>query len=101
MTKHNLTAIIYDKKGRVLSIGKNSYVKTHPMMAKYANQVGEPQKLFLHAEIEAILRCKDLDKAYSIFVSRYNKHGHPALAAPCRVCQEAIKQSNIKKVFHT
>ena len=27
--KHSLTAIIYDKKDRVLSIGQNSYTKTH------------------------------------------------------------------------
>jgi tRNA(Arg) A34 adenosine deaminase TadA len=100
-TRQNLTAIIYDKKGRVLSIGKNSYVKTHPLMAKYGEKVGEPNKLYLHAEIQAILKCKDLSKAHSIFVSRYNKHGHPALAAPCRLCQEAIKQSGIRKVLHT
>ena len=39
-TKHKITAIIYDKKGRVLSIGQNSYIKTHPYQAKIAKQVG-------------------------------------------------------------
>jgi hypothetical protein len=32
MTKRQaITAIITDKKGRVLSIGQNSYSKTHPL----------------------------------------------------------------------
>jgi deoxycytidylate deaminase len=101
MARQNLTAIIYDKKGRVLSIGKNSYVKTHPLMAKYGELVGEPNKLYLHAEIQAILKCKDLNKAHKIFVSRFDKKGKPMLAAPCSLCKEAIKHTNIKEVLYT
>ena len=59
--KYAVTAIIYDRKGNVLSMGNNSYIKTHPMQAKYANQVNEPHKVFLHAEIHAIIKCKDID----------------------------------------
>lgn len=44
--KHTLTAVIYDRKGKVLSVGKNSYTKTHTMMARHANKVGLPEKLF-------------------------------------------------------
>ena len=33
-TKYVVTAYIKDKKGRVLAIGKNSYIKTHPEMVK-------------------------------------------------------------------
>jgi hypothetical protein len=35
-TRHELTAVIYDRKGNVLSIGKNSYIKTHPLQAIHA-----------------------------------------------------------------
>jgi deoxycytidylate deaminase len=101
MARHNLTAIIYDKKGKVLSIGKNEYYKTHPLQAKYAKEVGEPSKIYLHAEIDAIVKCKDLSKAHKIFVSRYNKRGEPVLAMPCRICEEALKQTPIRKVIHT
>lgn len=100
-TKHSLTAIIYDKKGRVLSIGQNSYVKTHPLMAEYANKVGEPNRIYLHAEIHAIVKCKDLKKANSIFVSRYDKQGNPANAKPCRICQEALLKAGIKNITYT
>lgn len=100
-TKHALTAIIYDKRGRVLSVGQNSYVKTHPLMAKYANKCGEPFKQFLHAEVHAILKCKDLSKAYKIFVSRYGRTGNPLNAKPCPICMQAIKEAGIEIIEHT
>ena len=100
-TKHALTAVIYDKRGRVISIGQNSYVKTHPLQAKHAAEVGMPDKQYLHAEIHAIVRCKDLTKAHKIFVSRWDKKGKPALAKPCPVCMSAIEAAGIEIVEHT
>ena len=96
-----MTAIIYDKRGHVLSIGQNSYIKTHPYQKKIANRVGYPDKIYLHAEISAIIRCKDLKKAHSIFISRYNENGDPMNAKPCIVCQEAIKLAGIKNIRYT
>lgn len=100
-TKHELTAFIYDKRGRIISVGKNSYVKTHPLQAKHAQQVGMKEKVYLHAEIAAIARCKDLNKAHKIFVVRTGKTGATLLAKPCPVCMSAIKAANIKYVEHT
>ena len=40
-SRQNITAVIYDKRGRVLSIGKNQYLKTHPLQAKHAHAVGQ------------------------------------------------------------
>lgn len=100
-SKHQLTAIIYDKKGNILSVGQNSYVKTHPLMYKHARKVNEPHRVYLHAEVHAITRCKDLSKAYSIFVARYNKAGVPVLARPCAVCLSALESVGIKEIFHT
>jgi len=101
MTRHVLSAVIYDKRGRVISVGQNSYVKTHPLQAKHANQVGLPDKQFLHAEIHAIVRCKDLTKAHRIFVSRWDSKGNPALAKPCPVCMSAIEAAGIEVIEHT
>lgn len=101
MSHHQVTALIYDRKGRVISIGQNSYIKTHPLQAKYAQMVGQPEKQFLHAEIHAITKCRDLRKAHRIFISRYNKQGEPVLAKPCPVCITAIKKSGIKHVEYT
>lgn len=99
--KQSVTAIIYDKRGRVLSIGKNSYVKTHPTQARYAQKAGLPDKQYLHAEIDAIIRCRDLASAHSIFVSRINKAGRTAMAKPCPVCQTALIEAGIDNVEWT
>ncbi len=103
MTKKRfeLTAIIYDKKGRVLSIGKNSYAKTHPYQAECAKKAGLPDKIFLHAEIHAIIKCRNLDKAHKIVVYRFDDEGNPATAKPCPVCAGAIECAGIKIIEHT
>lgn len=100
-TPQNITALIYDRKGRIISIGKNSYVKTHPLQAKFAQHVGLNDKIFLHAEVEALVKLKDWSKAHKIVITRYNKNGEPVLAKPCKVCQHAIKMANIQHVEHT
>lgn len=97
----DITAIIYDKKGRVLSIGKNSYIKTHPMQARHANKVGRPEKIYLHAEMQAIIKCKQLDKAHKILVTRITKKGRYGNARPCPVCQSAIDEAGIKNIEWT
>lgn len=99
--RFNITAIIYDKRGRVLSIGSNSYIKTHPLQTKHAEKVGLPHKQYLHAEIHAISRCKYLNKAHKIVVMRFDSKGEPRNAKPCPVCQSAIEASGIKYVEHT
>ena len=99
--KQNVTAIIYDKKGRVLSVGKNSYVKTHPLQHKHAKKVNLEDKIYLHAEIAAISKCKNLELAHRMFVARWYKNGEPANAEPCEICVSALKETNIKIVNHT
>jgi len=89
--KQEITAIIYDKRGKVLSIGKNSYIKSHSLQAKYASKVGEHDKIFLHAEIDAIIKCRNIDKAHRIFISRPLRSGGYGLAKPCKICQHAIE----------
>ena len=99
--KQNITAIIYDKRGRILSIGKNNYIKTHPYQAELAQRVGLPDKKFLHAEVDAIIRCRDLKKAYRIVVTRVGRTGNLLHAKPCPICQSAILAAGIKHIEHT
>lgn len=99
--KPQITAVIEDKRGRVLSIGRNSYVKTHRWQAELAAKAGFPDRIYLHAEVDAILKCRDLDKARSIKTFRYNAAGQPVNAKPCAVCWSAIKQTPIKIVEYT
>jgi len=99
--RHKVTAIIYDRKGNVLSIGQNNYVKSHPLQARHAAKVGEDYKIFLHAEIHAITRCANIKKAHTIKIFRFNESGEPVLSKPCQVCQSAIRQTNIQTIIHT
>lgn len=100
--KYCITAIIRDKCGCIISKATNSYIKTHPIQAKYAKKVGKEEKVYLHAEILAILRAgKRICKAYSIEVCRYDKSGNTKLAKPCPICMEFIKTTPIKKIFYT
>jgi deoxycytidylate deaminase len=97
--RQNIIATIYDRKGRILSVGKNSYQKSHPKQAYFANKVGRPQKIFLHAELAAIIRCKG--EPYKIKVERFGKNGNTMLAKPCVICQLAIQEAGIKVIEYT
>jgi deoxycytidylate deaminase len=100
MCQQHISAFVYDKRGRLLSTGQNSYVKTHPLQAKAAREVGEPHRIFLHAEVAALLKC-DWGKAHRMFVARYGKDGRPLLAKPCKVCHQIISKTNIKVLEYT
>ena len=99
-TRYKVVAKIYDKAGNLLSYGVNSYVKTHPLQAHYAGIVGQPYRIYLHAEIQAIIRARGKDM-YKIKIERYNSKNQPANACPCPVCQLAIKEAGIKIVEYT
>ena len=98
--RYQITAILFDKKGRPLSIGKNSYTKTHPIMARESAKHGEPYKVFLHAEIDAIVRCRDMEKAHRIVVMRFDANGLPVNAKPCPICMGLLSTYNLR-IEHT
>jgi tRNA(Arg) A34 adenosine deaminase TadA len=98
--KFEIVATVYDRKGRVLSVGHNSYVKSHPEQSRYAIKAGLPEKQFLHAEILSLVRVKH-GIPHKIKIERYGKMGQPLNAAPCPVCQLAIKEAGIKFIEHT
>ena len=98
-TRQKITALIYNKRGRLLSVGKNSYHKSHPTQAKYALKVGQPYKQFLHAEIAALIKCRGVP--YKIYVERKDAKGNSRLAKPCPICELAIKEAGIKYVEYS
>lgn len=99
-TKHKITAAAYDKHGRLLAIAQNSYTKSHPMQSYFANKVNMQDKIFLHAEVAAILRAKD-KKIHALHVTRTTKAGTLRNAKPCLICMEAIKAYGVDKVFYS
>lgn len=96
-----LQAFCYDKRGRLLSTATNSYKKTHPLQSYFASKVGQPAKVYLHAEIAAIIKAGD-KPIYKIVITRHNPKTHKALnAKPCPICQEAIRAFGIEVVSFT
>ena len=100
-TRQEITATIYDKRGKILAIGKNSYEKTHPIQSKFAKQAGLPQKEQLHTEVAAIIRALKRGSPYKIKVERFDKKGFPLNAEPCPICKLAIKEAGIKIIEYT
>jgi tRNA(Arg) A34 adenosine deaminase TadA len=99
--KQSIYAIATGKNDRILAEAGNYYNTTHPVQSKYANIVNN-HKQFLHAEIHVLIKLYRTHKeASKIFVARSNYKAEPLLAMPCPVCQLALKESGIKKIFHT
>ena len=99
--RYSIKATIFDKRGRVLTTGLNSYSKTHPYQYRMAKASGKPEAIYLHAEMAALVRLKDWSKAHSILVERYDWQGNPVSAKPCPICQSAIDRAGINIINHT
>ena len=100
--RQQIKSTIYDKRGRVLAIGTNSYTKSHPKQAKYAALAGREQAIYLHSEIAAIIKLKDKQSlAHSIMIERYGRNGEELLAKPCEICSLALEMAGIEIVEYT
>lgn len=97
--RFEITAFAYDKRGRLLSMGRNSYIKTHRLQAELAREAGRPEAIYIHAELDALLRARK--QVHKLVVVRYNKDGSPGNAKPCEICQMAIKRFGVRHVEHT
>jgi deoxycytidylate deaminase len=98
-TQYNVTAIIRNKKGYALSVGKNSYAKTHPIMDKITKHKHTPKiQAFIHAEVDAIVKCRNIKDAYSIEVYNYTERGDAAMSKPCPLCMSLINKTPIRVI---
>lgn len=83
-------AVIYDKKGNILSIGRNipHYCPSYP-------------SLLLHAEADAILKCKRSDlKNANILVVRVSKN-KLRNSKPCKHCMSMLASVGIKNIYYS
>lgn len=87
------------KKSKVISSAVNLEKKTHPWQACLARQVGLHQKIYLHAEVHALIKAKeDVD---TIVVARVNNQGKLRNAQPCPICSLALEQAGINNIYYT
>lgn len=97
--KYKIACVITDKRGRIISTGQNSYSKSHPRQAYYAKKMGNCKQIFLHSEIDAIIKSNG--KGHAIYIARVNNKGNVLPVQPCPICAYAIKDVKIKKVYTT
>jgi len=99
-SKKQVGAILLNKN-RVIVTATNIETKTHPLQAKFAERVGLSEKIYLHAEIAALIKCRE--ECDTIVVARLGGHNHDELrmAKPCPVCALALQESGITKVHYT
>lgn len=98
--RQSITAYAFDKKGRLLSVGHNSYTKTHPLQLWYAKRCGLDNKMFLHAEMAALIKTRGR-KVHKLVIVRVGRDKSLLNAKPCPVCQLAIKEFGVKVVEHS
>lgn len=96
--RHKIGCIIVNKKQKIISYGVNSSTKSHPTQAVLARRCNMPHKIYLHAEIAALVRCRE--EPHTIYIGRQTKNGY-GLARPCDICMLAIAESNIVNVVYT
>ena len=95
---HKMGCAVYDRKGNLLATGINKPTKSHPIQAKYAQLAKEPKKIYLHAELDALIKCKGIP--YSIYVARITRSDKLGISMPCAICQRAIQEAGIKYIFY-
>ena len=88
-------------KNKVLTHAVNQDTKTHPLQARLAEMVGLDEKIYLHAEIAALVKCKS--EADTIVVARLGGHYGDELrnAKPCPICSLALKEAGIQNVYYS
>ena len=99
-SKKKVGAVLLNK-GRPITHGVNKDRKTHPLQAKFAEMVGLEDKIYLHAEISALVKCKS--DADTIVVARLGGHNHDELrlSKPCPICSLALKEAGIRHIYYS
>ena len=99
-SKKKVGAVLLNKN-RVLATATNLETKTHPLQAKFAERVGLHQKIYLHAEIAALVKCRE--ECDTIVVARLGGHSGKELrnSKPCPVCELDLKEAGVEKVYYS
>jgi len=100
LSRKKVGAILLNK-GKVVAKGVNQDTKSHPLQAQLAELVGLEEKIYLHAEISALIKCKS--NVDTIVVARLGGHEGDELrnAKPCKICSLALQKAGIKNIYYT
>jgi len=93
-------AVLYRKR-REIATAVNMDDKSHPIQALWAERVGLHEKIYLHAEMAALIKARE--DADTIVVVRLGGHDGKSLrnAKPCPICEPALRFAGIKHVYYS
>jgi tRNA(Arg) A34 adenosine deaminase TadA len=97
-SKKKVGAVLLNKN-KVVVTATNLETKSHPIQAKFAERVGLHQKIYLHAEISALVKCRE--ECDTIVVARVNPQNKLRMARPCPICELALHEAGITKIHYT
>ncbi|QXO11278.1 hypothetical protein pEaSNUABM19_00132 [Erwinia phage pEa_SNUABM_19] len=97
--RYTIIACALDKKGRVLSMRTNDYNCSHPLQKYFAEQVGKPEAIFLHAEVATLIAARK--EVHKLLIARIDVKGNPLPAKPCPICEKAIAAFGVKEIEYT
>lgn len=87
------------RRGRIVVSATNVFGKTHPRQKLLAEKVNQPYRVSLHAELRALLKARE--PVDTLIVGRVNRLSELCLARPCPICQLAITEHGIRKVYYS
>jgi deoxycytidylate deaminase len=99
-TCYRLCASTFSRDRKLITSEFNDYHKSHPIQKFYAEKANLPDKIYLHAEMLAVLNSRD-HNAHSLYVARALADGKPANAQPCKICMAMIRSTGIRRVYYT
>lgn len=99
-SRKRVGAVLYSKRREIASAVNNDD-KSHPIQARWAERVGLCEKIYLHAEMAALIKARE--DADTIVVVRLGGHDGKSLrnAKPCPICEPALKYAGIKHVYYS
>jgi tRNA(Arg) A34 adenosine deaminase TadA len=97
-SKKKVGAVLLNKSKVVVS-ATNLETKSHPIQARFAERVGLHQKIYLHAEISALVKCRE--ECDTIIVARVNPQEKLRNSRPCPICELALKEAGITKIHYS
>lgn len=97
-SKKKVGAILLNKS-KIVASATNLERKSHPIQARFAERVGLREKIYLHAEIATLVKCRE--ECDTIVVARVNPQGKLRMARPCPICELALKEAGISKIHYT
>ncbi len=95
--------VVFDKN-KIISIGANSYCKTHPKAAIFQKEEIVDRNRYvpgIHSELSAILKLGEDCSKFTFFNVRIDNNNQINNSRPCSGCTKLLKQVGFKRFYYS